>query len=77
MLWLEITKKLAEQGLNILAIEPNIAELPFGLPNNITLISIEENQQADIHLMLVDHNKFKVNFSIESNYIVDTKGILM
>lgn len=74
---LEITKKLAEQGLNILAIEPNIAELPFGLPNNITLISIEENQQADIHLMLVDHNKFKVNFSIESNYIVDTKGILM
>ena len=74
---LEITKKLAEQGLNILAIEPNIAELPFGLPNNITLISIEENQQADIHLMLVDHNKFKVNFSIESNYIIDTKGILM
>ena len=74
---LEITKKLAEQGLNILAIEPNIAELPFGLPNNITLISIEENQQADIHLMLVDHNKFKVNFSIESNYVVDTKGILL
>ena len=74
---LEITKKLAEQGLNILAIEPNISELPHGLPNNITLISIEENQQADIHLMLVDHNKFKVNFSIESNYIVDTKGILL
>jgi len=74
---LEITKKLAEQGLNILAIEPNIAELPSGLPNNITLISIEENQQADIHLMLVDHNKFKVNFSIESNYVVDTKGILL
>jgi len=74
---LEITKKLAEQGLNILAIEPNIAELPSGLPNNITLISIEGNQQADIHLMLVDHNKFKVNFSIESNYVVDTKGILL
>lgn len=74
---LEITKKLAEQGLNILAIEPNIFELPHGLPNNVTLISIEENQQADIHLMLVDHNKFKVNFSIESNYIVDTKGILL
>ena len=74
---LEITKKLAEQGLNILAIEPNISELPHGLPNNVTLISIEENQQADIHLMLVDHNKFKVNFSIESNYVVDTKGILL
>jgi UDP-N-acetyl-D-mannosaminuronic acid dehydrogenase len=25
---LEITKKLAEQGLNILAIEPNIQSLP-------------------------------------------------
>ena len=74
---LEITIKLAEQGLNILAIEPNISELPHGLPNNVTLISIEENQQADIHLILVDHKQFKANYKIDSKYIVNTKGILL
>ena len=72
---LEITKKLAEQGLNILAIEPNISELPHGLPNNVTLISIEENQQADIHLILVDHKEFKKSCLVGLRNIIDTKGI--
>ncbi|MFK4206303.1 UDP-N-acetyl-D-mannosamine dehydrogenase [Acinetobacter junii] len=72
---LEITKKLAEQGLNILAIEPNIHELPAELPSNIKLIALEEHKQADIHLILVDHRQFKdMNFSF--SYVVDTKGIL-
>ncbi len=72
---LEITKKLAEQGFNILAIEPNIQELPAMLPSNIRLIALEEHQQADIHLILVDHRQFKdMNFSF--SYVVDTKGIL-
>jgi UDP-N-acetyl-D-mannosaminuronic acid dehydrogenase len=32
---LEITKKLAEQGLNILAIEPNVHELPVNLQKSL------------------------------------------
>lgn len=74
---LEITKKLAEQGLNILAIEPNIQELPKQLPHNVLLISVDQRDQADVHLILVDHKQFKSNFNIESKYIVDTKGILL
>ncbi|NUF30794.1 UDP-N-acetyl-D-mannosamine dehydrogenase [Acinetobacter oleivorans] len=72
---LEITRKLAEQGLNILAVEPNINKLPSQLPSNIKLISVEEHQQADIHLILVDHKQFKnMNFSV--SYLVDTKGLI-
>lgn len=59
---LEITKKLAEQGLNILAIEPNIDKLPENLPTNIRLINFNERDIADIHLILVDHVLFKSNF---------------
>ncbi|MGC3819505.1 UDP-N-acetyl-D-mannosamine dehydrogenase [Acinetobacter sp. G11] len=55
---LEITKKLAEQGLNILAIEPNISELPAKLPTNVKLIDFNERENADIHLILVKHREF-------------------
>lgn len=72
---LEITKKLAEQGLNILAIEPNISELPAKLPANVKLIDFNERENADIHLILVDHKQFKKDLVIESKYIIDTKGI--
>lgn len=73
---LEITKKLAEQGLNILAIEPNINELPNQLPSNIKLISVEEHQQADIHLILVDHKEFK-NLKSFGDKLIDTKGLVL
>lgn len=56
---LEITKKLAEQGFNILAIEPNIEELPKNLSTNMRLISLDESGQANIHLILVKHTNFK------------------
>lgn len=72
---LEITKKLAEQGLNILAIEPNVSELPKLFPTNVKLIGVEDKDSADIHLILVDHKQFKANYRIDSKYIVDTKGI--
>jgi len=74
---LEITKKLAEQGLNILAIEPNINELPSKLSKNVQLINLNERDNADIHLILVDHKQFKQDLVIESKYIVNTKGILL
>ncbi|UZD16901.1 UDP-N-acetyl-D-mannosamine dehydrogenase [Gallibacterium anatis] len=73
---LEITKKLAERGFNILAIEPNIEKLPEGMPSNVELISLKEKDEADIHLILVDHRQFKLSFELHSNYVIDTKGIL-
>ncbi|HAV2914275.1 TPA: UDP-N-acetyl-D-mannosamine dehydrogenase [Acinetobacter baumannii] len=72
---LEITKKLAEQGLNILAIEPNIDELPANMPSNVQLIQFEEKDKADIHLILVDHKEFKNSKNLVNKVIIDTKGI--
>lgn len=71
---LNITKKLAEQGLNILAIEPNIQELPKNLPKNINLISLEEREKADIHLLLVAHREFKT-ISVKGEYILSAVDI--
>lgn len=73
---LDITKKLAEQGLNILAIEPNIHELPAKMPENVKLISLDERSQADIHLILVDHKEFK-KLQLPLIYLIDTKGIIL
>ncbi|MBO3658604.1 UDP-N-acetyl-D-mannosamine dehydrogenase [Acinetobacter haemolyticus] len=72
---LEITKQLAKQGLNILAIEPNIDALPANMPANVQLIQLEEKERADIHLILVDHKEFKRNISIDVQYLIDTKGL--
>lgn len=72
---LEITKKLAEHGLNILAIEPNIHELPTKLPSNVKLIGFDERNEADIHLILVDHKEFKNNSLKNLENVIDTKGI--
>ena len=65
---LEITKKLAEQGLNVLAIEPNIKKLPDSLPINVNLISFEQRELADVHVFLVAHKNFDTN--ITSKYLV-------
>ena len=73
---LEITKKLAEQGLNILAIEPNIQELPTKLASNVKLIDLDAAKFADIHLILVDHSCFKLRLQLNSEYIVDTRGLI-
>ncbi|MDE4455141.1 UDP-N-acetyl-D-mannosamine dehydrogenase [Psychrobacter sp. DAB_AL62B] len=72
---LNITKKLAKQGLNILAIEPNIDKLPKGMQYNINLIGLDERNQADIHLILVDHKEFKLVDLSDSRFLIDTKGI--
>lgn len=71
---LEITKLLAEQGLNVCAIEPNIQSLPSRLPQNVKLIDFDNRTQANIHLILVAHRKFK-NMTITSEYILNTVGI--
>ncbi|WP_180178800.1 UDP-N-acetyl-D-mannosamine dehydrogenase [Acinetobacter sp. YH01013] len=72
---LEITKELAEHGLNIWAIEPNIHELPKQLKENVKLIQLKDSKDADIHLILVDHKEFKDNDLINYEYMLDTKGL--
>lgn len=59
---LEITKKLAEYGLNVLAIEPNIKELPQQLKNYISLVTLEESYEANIKVILVGHKEFRKGF---------------
>ncbi|TGE79844.1 UDP-N-acetyl-D-mannosamine dehydrogenase [Pseudoalteromonas sp. KS88] len=72
---LNITKQIADiHSGNVLAVEPNINELP----NKIKAIQLStfENakDKADIHLLLVDHKEFRFT-SIESKFQIDTKGI--
>ena len=74
---LEITKQLAEQGLNILAIEPNIDFLPRNIPSNIKLADkIEEREIADIHLVLVGHKEFK-KLLFKSSNTIDLIGVFV
>jgi len=56
---LEITKKLAEQGLNILAVEPNIETLPKKLDGLVELVDVNASVNADIKVILVAHKQFK------------------
>ena len=72
---LNITKKIAAlHSGSVIAIEPNIKELPTNM-TNFKLSSIENaKQSADIHLLLVDHKEFKLN-KIANAYLIDTKGI--
>ena len=71
---LEITKKLAEQGINILAIEPNIKTLPQKLPNNVQLTDIEAGLEADIYVVLVKHKQFK-NLCLNIKKVIDMCGV--
>lgn len=58
----------------ILAVEPNISSLEGILPR-VELTSLENAQEnADIHLVLVDHSQFKIS-KFKTKYLVDTKGI--
>lgn len=66
---LEITKKLAEQGLNILAIEPNIKTLPKNL-EKVNLVDLTESLNADIKVVLVAHKQFK-----EQNIIYNVNAV--
>lgn len=72
---LNITQQLANiHSGKTLGIEPNINILPNHL-DNIELTSFEyARENADIHLLLVDHKEFK-NISFHSDFIIDTKGI--
>jgi UDP-N-acetyl-D-mannosaminuronic acid dehydrogenase len=72
---LNITKQIAElHSGNVIAVEPNIDELPNGL-STFNLSSFNNaKSEADIHLLLVDHKEFK-NIVINTEFLIDTKGI--
>src|SRR5690606_15688346 len=66
---LEITKKLAEQGLNILAVEPNISELPQKLEGLVKLVNLDDSYSADIKVVLVGHRQFAMDLLGEDSLV--------
>lgn len=73
---LEIAKSIIEfhQG-NVILIEPNIAELPKKLSGQKLVNVSQAQQQADIHVLLVNHKSF-YNIDVgDLKFIVDTKGV--
>ncbi len=72
---LNITQQLAKIHTGrTLGVEPNIHQLPKNIVK-IELTSFElATEEADIHLMLVDHKEF-INCELSSDFIIDTKGI--
>ncbi|WP_458370024.1 UDP-N-acetyl-D-mannosamine dehydrogenase [Pseudomonas fluorescens] len=73
-----ITKNIATNHPGrTLAVEPNISELPVKLKSNLTLTSLDAAlAEADIIVLLVDHNEFKsVPRDKISGKIIDTRGI--
>lgn len=76
---MEVARMIADwhQGTTQL-VEPNIHELPKGMPERSVLVSQEEAlRQADVLVMLVDHRQFKTidADSLRSRWLVDTKGL--
>lgn len=61
-----------------LAVEPNVRKLPKSLADSVTLTETTDAlAQADVLVMLVDHQQFKAIKPEEVNqtWIVDTKGV--
>lgn len=77
----EITRLLAERpGAKILVVEPYVEELPRELKNlgNVVLVDIDAAlKQADICVLLVDHNEFKKisRERLAACSLIDTRGI--
>lgn len=77
---LEITRRLASQGVGeVIAVEPNIENLPDGLANvGVKLVSLEVGlRRADIVVGLVDHAAFKRvdRTLLQDKIVIDTRGI--
>lgn len=79
---LAITRQIAESfpDTQILAVEPNVAELPASLSQfgNVSLLDYEKALgEADVVVVLVDHEEFKdVKAStLRGKKIIDTKGL--
>ncbi|HBH6912797.1 UDP-N-acetyl-D-mannosamine dehydrogenase [Serratia marcescens] len=75
----EVVHLIAEWHVGeTLAVEPNVEQLPKSLAGHVTLTPIAEAlQQADVIVMLVDHQQFKATRpeEIKQSWVVDTKGV--
>lgn len=72
---LNITKQVLNiHSGNVIAVEPNVKSLPNNMAA-IELCTLEYAiENADIHLLLVDHIQFREK-KVSSNFLIDTKGI--
>ena len=72
---LNITREIATFHTGrVVAVEPNISELDTTLPSNVILKSYEEaSAEADIHLLLVEHDEFK-KADKPTGILIDSKG---
>jgi UDP-N-acetyl-D-mannosaminuronic acid dehydrogenase len=73
-------QELAKTGFSILAVEPNIDELPPDLAKtaNLRLAALDEAiNEADIVVLLVDHKEFKriPKAELLARVVVDTRGV--
>jgi UDP-N-acetyl-D-mannosaminuronic acid dehydrogenase len=72
---LNITNAIVElHAGTVIAIEPNISELPKSYIGNKLLNQQEAFEMADIHLLLVDHKEFIEN-KPNCGLVIDIKGI--
>jgi UDP-N-acetyl-D-mannosaminuronic acid dehydrogenase len=75
----EVAKLIADWHVGeTLAVEPNVEQLPKSLVGHATLTETTAAlQQADVLVMLVDHQQFKAikPEQIKQSWIVDTKGV--
>lgn len=78
---LQIAAELAaDSKAQILAVEPNVHELPqvlSGMKNVVFMDYMEAIRQADIVLLLVDHKEFKAmdTVALQGKIVIDTRGI--
>ncbi|MNV26900.1 UDP-N-acetyl-D-glucosamine 6-dehydrogenase [compost metagenome] len=60
----------------VLAVEPNIVELPSSLSEKTSLTSIQSAiNEADVLVLLVDHKEFKDMSKTADKAHVDTRGL--
>lgn len=71
-----IAEKLATTHTgSLLFVEPNIERLPESLKvGNLVNLDVAKDE-ADLHVLLVDHDEFKVSPLKDLEWVVDTKGI--
>ncbi len=76
---LHITRDLAmEFPGQVVAVEPNVTELPASLANTTTKLSeLDEAMQADVIVLLVDHTPFKAVMPEmqDGKIFIDTRGM--
>ncbi len=78
---LEIVKDLVAKGLgDIIAVEPNIKQLPASLAESgVTLSSLSDAlDKANVVVVLVDHKQFKTTDRTQfaTKVVIDTRGII-